>query len=298
MHGRRNQSPGKLAVDVGRPTMLDWNRRRILARRTLIVAFLCLTYVALCLTYVALGSVIWGAYHKFGDRPLPNEAPLITADATPVKLVPRTQPRDAIALAPSIGDRPAAAGSPRREPLVAAAGPPSAPMQLPDGSRGAPPASLAQAEQTEPMAPVAHPSAKAGAAGQDGAWTGQGDRAQSVRTGGVSGAACCGGRAAVHLGGVARTCPQAARRRPGGSREHRAERRRRADVARRRDDRAARAGAEAGHSLAAAHRAAAGAGRAALGGRPEPARCPAGLVGEREDPAGVRSGAGGPARRR
>jgi hypothetical protein len=157
MHGRRNQSPKKLAVDVGQPTMFDWNGWRILARRTSIIAILSLTYVA-------LGSVIWGAYHKFGDRPLPIEAPLIAADATPVKLVPRLQPRDPIASAPAIGDRPAKATSPQRERLVAAAGPPSAPIQLPGGSRAAPPTTLAQAEPTEPAAPVANPSANAGAA--------------------------------------------------------------------------------------------------------------------------------------
>src|ERR687892_908573 len=47
-------------------------------------------------------------------------------------------------------------------------------MQLPDGSRGAPPASLAQGEKTEPRAPVAHPSAKAGAAPAQRAKTGLG----------------------------------------------------------------------------------------------------------------------------
>ena len=42
----------------------------------------------MCLPYLVFGSVIWAAYHQFGEQSLLDQAPLVVADQTPLKLNP------------------------------------------------------------------------------------------------------------------------------------------------------------------------------------------------------------------
>jgi hypothetical protein len=48
----------------------------------------------MCLPYLVFGSVIWAAYHQFGEQSLLDQAPLVVADQTPLKLNPGPHLRD------------------------------------------------------------------------------------------------------------------------------------------------------------------------------------------------------------
>jgi hypothetical protein len=48
----------------------------------------------MCLPYLVFGSVIWAAYHQFGEQSLLDQAPLVVADQTPLKLNPDPDLRD------------------------------------------------------------------------------------------------------------------------------------------------------------------------------------------------------------
>jgi hypothetical protein len=52
----------------------------------------------MCLPYLVFGSVIWAAYHQFGERSLLDQAPLVVADQTPLKLNPGPHLRDRVAV--------------------------------------------------------------------------------------------------------------------------------------------------------------------------------------------------------
>jgi hypothetical protein len=81
MRNNRNSSPQKGDGSGGEVTTFDCSIGRAPVRKTLL-------WSLVCLPYAVFGAVIWAAYDQLGE-PLPlDRAPLVTADRTPLKLVP------------------------------------------------------------------------------------------------------------------------------------------------------------------------------------------------------------------
>jgi uncharacterized membrane protein YgcG len=78
-HVSRAQTEGiKVAQDKA---TLDWTRRRLDVRRTLVAGSVCAVY-AIC------GGVVWSAYEEFGNQSLLNITHVVLADRTPLKRLP------------------------------------------------------------------------------------------------------------------------------------------------------------------------------------------------------------------
>jgi hypothetical protein len=92
---------------------LDWIRRRVNVRRTLVTGFVCAVY-AIC------GGVVWSAYKEFGNQSLLDLAHVVLADRTPLKLLSRENPRARAALPDRVGSDQlsATAAAPAAHPAV------------------------------------------------------------------------------------------------------------------------------------------------------------------------------------
>ncbi|MGH6904710.1 MAG: hypothetical protein ACREIR_18440, partial [Geminicoccaceae bacterium] len=83
----RIPSPQEGDGSVGHQTTVDCDHRRGRVRTTLLLSLMSLPYLV-------FGSVIWAAYHQFGEQSLLDQAPLVVADQTPLKLNPGPHLRD------------------------------------------------------------------------------------------------------------------------------------------------------------------------------------------------------------
>ena len=270
----RIPSPQEGDGSVGHQTTVDCDHRRGRVRTTLLLSLMCLPYLV-------FGSVIWAAYHQFGEQSLLDQAPLVAADQTPLKL----------------NSGPASAGSSGgregRAPRASPARHRAADTDRTSGRGGASGArchSVQAGRQRRRCDPVARARLDRG----DASRRARRNHAGHPRRGGGAGTRV----------DAAQTIVQAPRSAPGGFGGACAARRTHRCVAARPPKRAsAQAGAQAGRGARAGAIRMAGSTRRRTGDprgcrhRSKPAGCPAGVVGEPEDPVGVRSGVTGDARR-